>query len=276
MNSNDIIHMAREAGIDAHIKVGAAELERFAALVAAAAPKQTEADHLKLHAIEELCQLGYTVKDGELFPPDHLHKLIEAAGHPLAVSTQDEAVRQPAALKDVPEAMNAVIDAMQADPDYAWSWHCNVAMAFVDAGGDPYTANQGAARFMRLLANVDPAHELPPQQAEAVPQDVERDAKAYHWLATALTSPEPYSVLETAFGHMKQDQKPTKAEFDAAVYAAIAAAPQPKEQSNAVCRSDGKCQYAIDHDAEKLGHCPTGKCVMPRQAETALQPKGGV
>lgn len=56
-----------------------------------------------------------------------------------------------------------------------------------------------------------------------------------------------------------------------------AAAPQqPKEQSNAVCRSDGKCQYAIDHDAEKLGHCPTGKCVMPRQAETALQPKGGV
>jgi hypothetical protein len=54
------------------------------------------------------------------------------------------------------------------------------------------------------------------------------------------------------------------------------AAPQPKERSNAVCRSDGKCQYAIDHDAEKLGHCPTGKCVMPRQAETALQPKGGV
>lgn len=43
MNSNDIIHMAREAGIDAHIKVGAAELERFAALVVAAAPQQAEA-----------------------------------------------------------------------------------------------------------------------------------------------------------------------------------------------------------------------------------------
>lgn len=42
-------------------------------------------DHLKLHAVEELCQLGYTVKDGELFPPDHLHKLMEAAGHPLSV-----------------------------------------------------------------------------------------------------------------------------------------------------------------------------------------------
>lgn len=43
------------------------------------------ADALKLHAVEELCQLGYTVKDDELFPPDHLHKLMEAAGHPLAV-----------------------------------------------------------------------------------------------------------------------------------------------------------------------------------------------
>jgi hypothetical protein len=62
----------------------------------------------------------------------------------------------------VADAMKTVIKAMQADPDYAWSWHCNVAMAFADAGGDPYTANQGAARFMRLLANVDPAHELPP------------------------------------------------------------------------------------------------------------------
>lgn len=33
MNRDDIIRMAREAGIDALTKVGAAELERFAALV---------------------------------------------------------------------------------------------------------------------------------------------------------------------------------------------------------------------------------------------------
>jgi hypothetical protein len=64
----------------------------------------------------------------------------------------------------VADAMKTVIKAMQDDPDYAWSWHCNVAMAFFDAGGDSYTANQGAARFMRLLANVDPAHELPSHQ----------------------------------------------------------------------------------------------------------------
>lgn len=28
------------------------------------------------------------------------------------------------------------------------------------------------------------------------------------------------------------------------------------------CRSDGRCQYAIDHGAEGMGHCPRGKCVM--------------
>lgn len=30
----------------------------------------------------------------------------------------------------------------------------------------------------------------------------------------------------------------------------------------AQCRSDGRCQYAIDHDAEGLGSCPDGSCCM--------------
>lgn len=29
------------------------------------------------------------------------------------------------------------------------------------------------------------------------------------------------------------------------------------------CRTDGRCQYAIDHGAEGLGHCPPGKCAQP-------------
>ncbi len=29
------------------------------------------------------------------------------------------------------------------------------------------------------------------------------------------------------------------------------------------CRTDGRCQYAIDSGAEGLGHCPKGKCVLP-------------
>jgi hypothetical protein len=33
-----------------------------------------------------------------------------------------------------------------------------------------------------------------------------------------------------------------------------------------VCRTDGRCQYAIDHGAEGMGHCPVGKCAMPAEA----------
>jgi len=37
------------------------------------------------------------------------------------------------------------------------------------------------------------------------------------------------------------------------------------------CRDDGRCQYAIDHGAEGLGHCPDGKCCMPLYS--AREPK---
>lgn len=50
--------------------------------------------------------------------------------------------------------------------------------------------------------------------------------------------------------------------------ASRAAAPQSVEPA---CRDDGRCQYAIDHGAEGLGHCPKGKCAMP-SAPAASQP----
>ena len=82
-------------------------------------------------------------------------------------------VRAALAAQQVPAAMKVVTDAMRADPEYAWSWHCNIAMAFVDEGGDHAMANHAAARFMRLLADVEPAHKLPEKaaapQAPAVP-----------------------------------------------------------------------------------------------------------
>ena len=94
----------------------------------------------------------------------------------------------------VPAAMKTVIEAMQQDPDYAWGWHCNIAMSFVDAGGDHYTGNQGAARFMRTLANVEPAHELPfspPQRTwvgltdedyQILRDGVVKQGKPLHWM----------------------------------------------------------------------------------------------
>jgi hypothetical protein len=41
------------------------------------------------------------------------------------------------------------------DPDYAWAWHCNIACAFMDAGGLQYPANMAAAQFMKSAFGVD-------------------------------------------------------------------------------------------------------------------------
>ena len=56
---------------------------------------------------------------------------------------------------DVSSAVKQVTDAMRNDLDYAWSWHCNIAMAAVDEGVDHMTANKLAARFLMILTGVD-------------------------------------------------------------------------------------------------------------------------
>lgn len=43
--------------------------------------------------------------------------------------------------------------------------------------------------------------------------------------------------------------------------------------AESTCRDDGRCQYAIDHGAEGLGHCPKGKCCMPESAAPAEPPQ---
>jgi hypothetical protein len=47
--------------------------------------------------------------------------------------------------------MKVVSEAMLSDPEYAWSWHCNIAMAAFDEGLDHFRANKAAARFLALL-----------------------------------------------------------------------------------------------------------------------------
>lgn len=44
-----------------------------------------------------------------------------------------------------------LIPALLSDHDYAWSWHCNIAMAATDEGVNHMVANRGAARFLQLL-----------------------------------------------------------------------------------------------------------------------------
>lgn len=55
----------------------------------------------------------------------------------------------------IPHEMAVLCSAMKQDPDYLWSWHCNLVMAFVDAGGDRKTAMQGSARFIYNLTQID-------------------------------------------------------------------------------------------------------------------------
>lgn len=64
----------------------------------------------------------------------------------------------------VQDAFEALKQAMQNDPEYAWGWHCNIAMSHYDAmsyagytdhDARHKTANNGAARFMKLCFDID-------------------------------------------------------------------------------------------------------------------------
>ena len=52
-------------------------------------------------------------------------------------------------------AVGKLCKSLHEDLDDAWTWHCNIAMAAFDAGCPHDVANEGAARFMQLLAGVD-------------------------------------------------------------------------------------------------------------------------
>jgi hypothetical protein len=124
----------------------------------------SQKNHAETAALENPAKIGYKVIPFYTTPP----------------------AAQPAPVQTLSVAMKTVIEALQKDPDYAWSWHCNIAMAFVDAGGDHYTGNQGAARFMKTLANVEPAHELPTPPAAPAAQPVGQAPCVRHCEAMAF------------------------------------------------------------------------------------------
>jgi len=67
--------------------------------------------------------------------------------------------------KSVENAMNTLKKALKNDESYAWSWHCNLAMAFFDAMKRPNhkEANEGASRFMKLAFDVETSYEKEPK-----------------------------------------------------------------------------------------------------------------
>jgi hypothetical protein len=54
----------------------------------------------------------------------------------------------------IERAMNTLSEAFKNDPDYAHSWHCNIACMAMDAGASHEVANEGASRFMKLAFDV--------------------------------------------------------------------------------------------------------------------------
>jgi hypothetical protein len=55
----------------------------------------------------------------------------------------------------IERAMNTLSEAFKNDPDYAHSWHCNIACMAMDAGASHEVANEGASRFMKLAFGVE-------------------------------------------------------------------------------------------------------------------------
>ena len=71
--------------------------------------------------------------------------------------------------KKTEKAFEVLQKALQEDPSYAHSWHCNLAMSFKDSflKGDRMSpesqhrvGNEGASRFMKLCFNVVTSNEM--------------------------------------------------------------------------------------------------------------------
>lgn len=53
------------------------------------------------------------------------------------------------------QAMAHLKEVISKEPDYAWAWHCNIAMSIFDEGVSHKISNLAAARFMKLCFDID-------------------------------------------------------------------------------------------------------------------------
>ena len=95
------------------------------------------------------------------------------------------------------DAIRKLIDALQTDSNYAWSWQCNIAVAAQDEGLNHLASNKAAARFLYNLASVDMTkHEYFPKpntkQAKFLPGDI----VVFNWDGT-LSENESHSIDRT-------------------------------------------------------------------------------
>jgi hypothetical protein len=77
---------------------------------------------------------------------------------------------------EVARAFMVLTRAMRSDPDYAWSWHCNIAMSFYDvalliepSAERHKVSNEAAARFMKQCFGADTSKH--PRELAAIPEE---------------------------------------------------------------------------------------------------------
>ncbi len=56
---------------------------------------------------------------------------------------------------EIKKAFDVIKTAMNNDPSYAWSWHCNIAVSQQDVGVSHKVSNEGAALFMQIAFGID-------------------------------------------------------------------------------------------------------------------------
>jgi len=105
-----------------------------------------------IHELERMVFAGYTPSTNP-FPRFATVEYIDF----------NEALSQPKI--STKESIKHLVGVMEKDQDYAWAWHCNLAMSFYDAFNDVRDdishlsqheiGNRGAANFMTLLFGID-------------------------------------------------------------------------------------------------------------------------
>lgn len=201
---------------------------------------------------------GCVVSDGEEIPRTIPTQILFYLASDLLCQRREQdallSAQQAKVPEDVPSALSVLSDSMKSDPDYAWSWHCNVAMTAKDAGAPHDRANVWAANFMSRAFGVDTLTQVNAELASSlsapatptkVADDVVRDAKVGAAIERAARElPRYYSVeIEVEAGAATvrlyddeccrldhdPDGETLAGEINSAIDAALLAAQQQKE-----------------------------------------------
>ncbi len=106
--------------------------------------------------------------------PKGRHALVIAGTYGIdgyVAAPQPSPTTQADSAKEAPNAMQSLTDALKGDPEYAWAWHCNLAMPIMDnAKVSHRVANITAAHLMQHLFGIDTEKHPHFEVADEAPQ----------------------------------------------------------------------------------------------------------